>query len=278
MKITHFLSRSSKQLFNRSMEDDIWGTAAQLAFFFLLSLFPFMLFLVTLLAYLPLTQEDLITFIAAYAPAGTLSLIDENLSEIVEQRSGGLLSLGFLGALWSASNGINAIMKSMNAAYNCEEERSMLVTRLVAIALTIAMIFVIAIAFLLPIFGREIGEFLFAYVGLSENFLAVWNTLRWVVSSVVFFLVLLALYRMAPCRRVYFRDAAVGAAIATLLWQVASLAFSYYVSSMGNYSATYGSLGGVIVLMLWFYISGIIIILGGEINALTELKRKNKNR
>ncbi len=250
--------------------------AAQLAYFFLLSLFPFLIFLVTLVGYLPIPQLDIIEYISRYAPDETVALLDENIDQLVQDRNGGLLSIGIIATLWSASNGINAIMRSFNAAYNVEESRSFILSRLIAIVLTIAMIVVIAVAFLLPIFGKMIGTYLFSFFGLSEDFLQAWNTLRWVVSSVVFFIVLLALYMLAPNKKVHIKDVTFGAAFATVGWQLVSLAFSYYVNTMGNYSATYGSLGGVIVLMIWFYISGIIIITGGEINALLKRIRIEK--
>ncbi|MRH44614.1 YihY family inner membrane protein [Aquibacillus halophilus] len=259
-----------KQLFKRMMDDDVFGLSAQLSYFFLLSLFPFMLFLVTLLGFLPLPEVDIMNFIEDYAPAETATLINENVNMIVTERNGGLLSIGLIGTLWSASNGINAIMRAFNAAYNVEENRSFVISRLIAIVLTIAMLIVIIIAFLLPIFGKAIGVYLFSFFGLSEGFLQTWNTLRWVISSVVFFLVLLALYILAPNKKVNIKNVAIGAIFATICWQLVSLLFSYYVNTIGNYSAMYGSLGGVIVLMIWFYISGIIIITGGEINALLK--------
>ena len=259
------------------IDDDVSGWAAQLAYFFLLSLFPFLLFLVTLIGYLPFPEVDIMRFVATYAPEGTVELINENIDQIVATRNGGLLSITIIGTLWSASNGINAIMRAFNAAYNVEEDRSFLVSRLIAIILTIAMLVVIIIAFLLPIFGRMIGVYLFSLLGLSEGFLEVWNTLRWVISSIVFFIVLLALYKLAPNKKVRFKNVVFGAAFATIGWQLVSLAFSYYVNTLGNYSATYGSLGGVIVLMIWFYLSGIIIITGGEINALLKLRTIEKN-
>ncbi|SDK35174.1 YihY/virulence factor BrkB family protein [Sediminibacillus albus] len=264
-----------KQLFKRTVSDDVPGMAAQLAFFFLLSLFPFLLFFITLIGYLPLTQADIMRVISIYAPEETFQLINKNVSEIANKKNGGLLSVTILATLWTASNGINAIIRSLNTAYNVEEDRSFLVARLIAVILTIAMVLVIAVAFLLPIFGKAIGIYLFSFWGLSADFLQLWNALRWVISFVVFFVVLLALYKMAPNKKVYFKDAAVGAAFATIGWQLVSLAFSYYVDTMGNYSAAYGSLGGVIVLMIWFYISGMIIIGGGEINALFEKYRNN---
>ncbi|SHN28157.1 YihY/virulence factor BrkB family protein [Gracilibacillus kekensis] len=266
--------RFLKRLFDRITSDEVPGLAAQLSYFLLLSLFPFMIFLVTLVGYLPFNDIDVMNFVSTYAPDGIITLLNDNLTQIMNNRNGGLLSIGIIGTLWSASNGINALIRSFNKAYNIDEERSFVVTRGISIVLTIAMLLVILIAFLLPIFGRMIGVYLFSLFGLSAGFLDLWNALRWVISSVIFFIVLIMLYRLAPSKKVYFKHVYIGAIFATVFWQLTSLAFSYYVSSMGNYSATYGSLGGVIILMIWFYISGIIIITGGEINAEIESKHK----
>ncbi|MGN8646863.1 YihY/virulence factor BrkB family protein [Gracilibacillus sp. HCP3S3_G5_1] len=270
------IARFIKRLIERLTRDEVPGIAAQLSYFFLLSLFPFLLFLVTLVGYLPFNEIGVINFISQYAPDEIVTLVSDNLTEIIHNRNGGLLSIGIIGTLWSASNGVNALVRSFNKAYDIEEKRSFIVMRAISIVLTIAMLLVIIVAFLLPIFGRMIGVYLFSFFGLSEDFLNVWNTLRWVVSSVIFFIVLIMLYRLAPSKRVYFKHIYVGALFATTCWQLTSLAFSYYVSSIGNYSATYGSLGGVIILMIWFYLSGIIVITGGEINAQIEREATKK--
>ncbi|MFG6118845.1 MULTISPECIES: YihY/virulence factor BrkB family protein [Thalassobacillus] len=254
-------------------KDDISGMAAQLSYFFLLSLFPFMIFLVTLLGYMRLSQERLLDFIHTYAPQETYTMIQENLAELMASQNSGLLSIGIIGTLWSASNGVNSIMRAFNRAYDVEESRSPFVGRIIAIVLTISMIGVIAVAFLLPVFGRMVGVYLFSMFGLSEGFLELWNALRWVISSIIFFLVLMFLYMLAPNKYIKIKQAFPGAVFATVGWQIVSLLFSFYVTSMGNYSATYGSLGGFIVLMIWFYISGIIIILGGEINAILRRRK-----
>ncbi|SER57718.1 membrane protein [Gracilibacillus ureilyticus] len=265
-----------KQLFKRINDDDVPGLAAQLSYFFLLSLFPFMIFLVTLIGYLPYSDIDVINFISNYAPEEINKLLNDNITQVMNNRNGGLLSVGIIGTLWSASNGVNALMRAFNEAYNIDEERSFIVVRGISIILTIAMVFVILIAFALPVFGRMIGEYIFSFVGLSDDFISLWETLRWVISSVIFFIVLTALYLLAPSKRVKFKHVVIGAVFSTICWQLTSLAFSYYVSSIGNYSATYGSLGGVIILMLWFYLSAMVIIAGGEINALYEKKKLAK--
>lgn len=262
-----------KQLIKQINEADVFGLSAQLAYFFLLSLFPFLLFLITLLGYLPIDAISVTDFLGAYAPDEIMELINTNLTQLVNAQNGGLLSIGIIGTLWSASNGVNAIMKSFNRAYEVEEDRSFIVARLIAIALTIGMVIVICVALLLPVFGKAIGVYIFSFIDLSEGFLSLWNTLRWVISSVIFFIVLLTLYKLAPNVRIQLKHAIWGSLFATICWQLVSLAFSYYVNTLGNYSATYGSLGAVIILMIWFYISGIIIITGGVINAVIR-KRK----
>ncbi|MBX0359234.1 YihY/virulence factor BrkB family protein [Halobacillus sp. Nhm2S1] len=262
-----------KELFARFGEDDVGGMAAQLSYFFLLSLFPFMIFLLTLLGYLHIDEERVLAFVSTYAPPETFDLITENVSSLLSGENGSLLSIGLLGTLWAASNGVNAIMRAFNRAHNVKENRSFLVSRIIAIVLTVAMVFVIGIALLLPVLGHTIGIQLFSVFGLSENFLTLWNGMRWVISSIIFYIVLSFLYVMAPNKRLKYRDTVPGAVFATFGWQLVSLLFSFYVSSLGNFSATYGSLGTVIVLMIWLYLSGVVIILGGEINAMSHHRR-----
>jgi len=257
----------SRQFYHYMQNVDVFGLAAQLAYFFLLSLFPFLLFLITLLGYLPIDERALLTFIDMYAPKEIMDFIQSNIRHLIRAQNGSLLSIGIIGTLWSASNGINAITRAFNRAYKVEKDRSFLVARLIAIIMTIAMVGVICTAFLLPIFGEMIGRYIFSFLGLSSSFMTIWNTLRWVISSAVVFIVLLALYTLIPNAHLKMSNTFIGALFATISWQLVSLAFSFYVRTIGDYSAMYGSLGTVILLMIWFYISGIIIITGGVINA-----------
>ncbi|GEM01105.1 membrane protein [Halolactibacillus halophilus] len=268
-------------LFKNFTEDEVTSLSAQMAYFFLLSLFPLLIFLVTLVGYFPFDAASLISDLSGYIPGEAMSLIESNLEQVVNASGGGLLSVGIIGTLWSASNGINAVMRSLNKAYDVEENRSFLVGRLIAILLLVSMLILILVALLLPIFGRAIGVYIFSFFGASETFIDVWNMLRWVISSSIFFVVFLYLYRLAPNAKVYIKDTLYGALFATLGFQLASFGFSFYVNNFGNYTATYGSLGGIIIMMFWFYITGIVVITGGEINALTAKYRgrsSQKNR
>lgn len=264
-----------KELFKRFNNVDVLGSSAQLAYFFLLSLFPFLVFLVTLLGYLPIESDSVLGFLDTYLPAEVSSMLESNLENLLSNQSGGLLSISIIGAVWSASKGVTALQTAFNKAYKVEEDRSFVMSKLISIGLTIALVVTIAIALLLPIFGKSIGEFVFSFVNLSDGFLQVWNALRWTISSVILFIVLYVLYTLGPNKKIKLREAFWGVIFATFSWQIVSLGFSYYVSTLGNFSATYGSLGTVIVLMLWFYLTGIVIILGGIINAIL-IKKHNE--
>ncbi len=159
-----------KQLGQRIGNDEVTGLSAQLAYFLLLSLFPFIIFLVSLIAFLPISQQDIMSTLSTFAPESTMDLLEENITGLVNERNGGLLSIGILATLWSASNGVNAIIRALNKAYDVNEDRSFIVARGVAVVLTIAMVLVIAVAFLLPIFGKSIGIYIFSFFGLDDGF------------------------------------------------------------------------------------------------------------
>ncbi|MGG3573556.1 YhjD/YihY/BrkB family envelope integrity protein [Bacillus gobiensis] len=262
-----------KELISRFIQHEGPSKAAELSYYFLLSLFPFMIFLLSFTAYLPLSPQDVLGVIKQYAPGEVSSMLESNVTETLDNRNGGLLSFGILAALWSASNGLEAIVRSFNVAYEVEENRTFIVVRLTSIILTVAMVFTIIIALLLPVFGREIGMFVSDFIGASSTFITVWEALRYIISITILLVIFSALYFFAPNKRLHFAYVFPGAIIATVGWIVVSTLFSYYVSSFSNYSATYGSIGGIIVLMTWLYLSGIMILIGGEINALIY-KRK----
>lgn len=265
-----------KLLWHRIDEDDIPGLSAQLAYYFLLSLFPLLIVLFTLLPYFPIPHQDMLGVIRDFAPVEAMDLIEKNVNNIMDQRNGGLLSFGIIGTIWSASNGINAIVKAFNKAYNVKESRSFIVSRGMAILLTFGMILVLILAIVLPVFGRQIGLFLFSQLGYTTEFIKVWNTLSWLVSAIILFLIFTGLYWIAPNVKLKCRSAFPGAVFATVGWIISSIGLTFYVGNISNYSLTYGSIGAIIVLMIWLYISAFIIILGGEINAFySEKNRKN---
>lgn len=275
-KVGNVRSSLLKLLWHRVDEDDLPGLSAQLAYYFLLSLFPLLIVLFTLLPYIPIPHQDMLGIVRDFAPVEAMDLIEKNVHDIMNHRNGGLLSFGIIGTIWSSSNGISAIVKAFNKAYNVKESRSFIVSRGMAILLTFGMIFVFILAIVLPVFGREIGVFLFSQMGYTTEFIKVWDTLSWLVSAIILFLIFTGLYWIAPNVKIKCRSAFPGAAFATVGWIISSIGLTFYVGNISNYSLTYGSIGAIIVLMIWLYISAFIIILGGEINAFySEKYRKN---
>jgi len=263
-----------KELITRIKKVDVTGLGSQLAFFFLLSLFPLLIFIFTLLPYLNLDQSEIFLFIRDFAPDSVALLIEETLGDILSSRNSGLLSIGAVATIWSASKGMNALTKALNLSYFKEETRSFIVARGMSIVFTVMLIAVFVIAFVLPVFGQQIGVFAFSYLGLEENFLKVWTSIRLLIPAVLIFMVFSLIYWLVPNLKLRFKSIIPGSIFATVGWILTSLAFSYYVNNYGNYSSTYGSIGAIIVLMMWLYFSAIILMLGGQLNAvMTERKQ-----
>ncbi|EAF1411962.1 YihY/virulence factor BrkB family protein [Listeria monocytogenes] len=256
--------------------NDVSGNAAQLAYYMLFSIFPMLLIAATLLAYLHIDKDSVFNMIKEFAPDQIMDFLEENLNNLLTQKNGGLLSIGIIATLWSASNGMNAVMKSLNKAYGVTNKRNYVVQRLLSMFFTLAMLATVGATLLLLVFGQQIGMFLINHLNFSEDFLSFWNNLRWTVTLIVIFVVFTFLYWVAPNRRSTLISVLPGALFSTIGWTVASLGFAYYVNNFGNYSATYGSIGVIIILMLWFYLTSIILMIGGELNATLAIRKKKK--
>lgn len=256
-----------KVFLRKIQQDEVADVAALLAYYFFLSLFPLLFFVLSLLPYFDLEKEVVIQFITDYAPGETAGLIIDNINAVLEQPQGGLVSLSLLATLWAASNGTSALIRSINRAYNETENRSFVKTKLLGIFLTVALVVVIVITLLLPVFGQLILNGIEFFVEIPEPFVTLFNVSRYGIGFGIMVFVLMILYYIAPCKKIRLREGVWGALFATFGWQLISYGFSYYVNNFGNYTATYGALGGVIVLLLWFFLTGFIIMVGGEINA-----------
>lgn len=253
------------------------GHAAEIAFFFLFALFPCLLSLTSLLAYLPVPDltQVLLRIMGSFIPDTVLSLVDKNLDALVTVRKGGLLSFGVFLSLWTASNAMVAIQGALNDAYETVEVRSYWRVRLLSVLLVICFMCFIIASLLLLFFGPRLGAWVASLASLGNIFTMVWNTLRWPLILSLMITALAALYRYAPSVKLSWRKNLPGAITATAAWVVVTLAFSYYANNLRSYDKTYGSIGAVIALLFWMYTSAFVILLGGEINARwRELQRK----
>ncbi len=262
-----------QRLLYRIGKDDASGLAAQLAYYFLLALFPLLIFLLTLLPLFNLKPETITNVIASNAPGDTADTINTIVSDVMANSSGGLLSFGLIAALWSASNGMTALMNAFNVSYEVEDARNPIVAKLLSVLFTIIMILVVAITLALPVFGEQIGNLLFGKIGLGDQFVWIFNIIKVNLPLLLTFIVFTTLYAIAPNIKLAWKSVLPGALFATVAWLGASYLFGLYVNNFANYSKTYGSIGGVIVLMTWLYLTGFIIIVGSQINALLHQKK-----
>ncbi|MFC4075355.1 YihY/virulence factor BrkB family protein [Salinithrix halophila] len=266
-----------KNVYRSVMDDGVIDLAAALAYYFLLSIFPLLIFIVSLLPYFSIDPDEAIRFVKEMVPRTAAESIDEPIREILSQRKGGLLSFSLLATLWIASNGVSAMIRMLNIAYQVEESRNIIRARLLSLALTVGIVLVFAVMLTLQVFGKLLFGYLDSALPLSVGTELLFGPLRWAAAVVVTVLVLIAIYQIAPNMRLPLREVVGGAIAATLGWHLISLGFSYYVNHFNNYSGTYGSLGGIIVLMVWFYLTALILIMGGVINAAVHQHRKERN-
>ncbi|MBD2844654.1 YihY/virulence factor BrkB family protein [Paenibacillus sp. IB182496] len=267
-----------QELYSRFQDDEVPALGAQLTYYLILAFFPFLIFLVTVIGYTQVSEQEVIDAIASFMPADSATMVTTILDEVRENGSGTLLSVGMLATFWAASNGINAIIKGLNKAYDEEENRPFWKVRGISLLSTVVLALIIITSMLMLIFGQVIGEQVFRLLNYPSGFDPVWTIAQYIIPLLIMVGVFMLLYKITPNRFLTFRDVLPGSLFATLGWIVTSLAFSFYVSQFGNYSKTYGSIGGIIVLLIWLYLSSIIILLGGEINAALAFIREGKRK
>jgi membrane protein len=262
----------ARRVWRQMQEDDVTGYAAQLAYYFLFSLFPFFLFLTALLGYIPIPNlmDQIMDLLGQVLPGDALRLVQSNVKTLVSQQHGGLLSFGIILALWTASSAIAAISDALNRAYGVQEGRPFWRVRGAAILLTIGLSLFIVVSMALLIFGPQIGGWLADKIGLGEAFSVFWNIVRWPVIVVLMILAMAFLYYFTPDVEQDWKWITPGSVFAVVGWLIVSLGFAYYVNNFASYNATYGSIGAVIVLLIWMYLTGLLILIGGEINSEIE--------
>lgn len=270
--------KKSKELFCRVIDDDITALAAQLAYDLLLSFFPFLLLLLTMLSYSDLKSTDMLVYLHQIMPKSTSALIYATIKNVSRSTSSNLISLSLIGIMWSGSSGFRAVIKGLNKAYDEEETRPYWKTLVISILFMLGLAFSIIASVALVVFGQMLGRTIASYLNLSSKFILNWDIIRYLVTLSGMAFTFAALYHFTPCRRLTWKEVIPGATFSTLSWLVASLGFAYYVNNFNNYSTLYGGIGAVIVLMLWLYITSIIILLGGEVNALLAFEKEGKQK
>ncbi len=265
------------EILRRTLVDAIFkhncvGMAAQLAYYFFFSLFPALLFLIAVASYFPITRliDEVVRTLGQFAPPEFVTIVTDQITKISNDEQGGLLTLGILTALWSSSTAMTAIIDTVNHAYGVEEGRSWWKVRLVAVALTMGVAIFVLASFALIIVGPQLAEPLANALGLGAALEWAWQILEWPIAFALAAFGIAMVYYFAPDVDQEWSWLVPGMLFATVVWFSASLGFRYYVINVTHYTETYGALGGAMVLLLWFYISGFVLLLGAVMNAKIE--------
>lgn len=266
-------SRSALSVVVRSVKefsaDDMLTYAAAVAYQIFFSLFPFIIFLLSLLGMLniPGLFDFLLQQSKAVMPGQAFSLIEGIVSQVRSQSAGGILSFGAVVALWSASSAVRMTMHAMNVAYDVEAERPAWKKIPLSILYTLMLAAMLILAVGLVLLGNTAAEWFSQQVGLGNTFVTLWTWLRIPVAVVLLVVILAIVYDLFPNFDQPFRLITPGAVLAVIVWIAASLGFSFYVSNFSSYSATYGSIAAVIIILLYFFISAAVVLFGAEVNA-----------
>jgi membrane protein len=262
----------AKKVWAEVTKDEVFTWGSALAYAWIFAIFPFLIFLLTLAPYLPgdikgkITQE---VSSAAYNGMGESGyIVEQSIHDLVNNQKGGLLSIGLILALWGASGGMSMTMEALNKAYYVHCTRGFVKQRLIAIGLTVAAaVLILAVLFLLPI-GAAIIDHL--HMGVVGKILV--NVLRYVVAIGLLFLIVALIYYFGPCVKTKWQSITPGAVFTVVVWIVLGIAFAIYVKNFGNFNKTYGTLGGAIILLLFFYINAVVLVIGAEVNAVIDFE------
>lgn len=265
-------SELGRRTLREAQDDDLLGLAAQLAYYLFLALFPSILFLLALASFFSLSTftDDVARALGPFVSPEVLSLIQEQMRRLANADSGGLLTFGVLGALWSSSAALVSLVDALNRAYDIEETRPWWRVRLLAMGLTVALAVFVLTGMALVLAGPTMARYLGEVAGFGDAFTWAWMIAQWPVAFALVSIGIGLVYYFGPDAEQDWVWVTPGAVLATTLWLLVSIAFKFYVAWFTDYQASYGAIGGVIVLMLWFYVSGLAILAGAEVNAEIE--------
>jgi membrane protein len=269
-----------KRTVREFQEDNLTDWAAALTYYGVLSIFPALVVLVALLGVFgehPRTTEALLGIVEDISPGATRETLREPIVQVVQSKggAGALLGFGLLGAIWSASGYIGAFMRAMNVIYEVPEGRPFWKLRPLQIAVTLIMTLLLALVAIAIVLTGPLADAVGSAVGLGSGLVTAWNYGKWPVLLLIVVVTLALLYYTTPnVRHPGFRLVTPGAVVAVVLWLVASVAFGIYVANFGSYNKTYGSLGAVVVFLVWLWISNIAVLLGAEFDAELERRRE----
>jgi membrane protein len=270
-----FTKDFAKKVYDEAMSEDIVSNAAQVAFYFIFALFPLLLFLLSLfglvLGSAENMRQELFAYLGQVIPASAVTLIRQTLDEVVQGSSGGKLTFGFLLALWSASAGIDSLRIVLNDVYDLEEKRSWWKYKLMDVLLTLGLTILISVVIGIVFYGSHLLTSVLAGAGLESTAPYVSGVLSFILILLALNLAFASIYAFVPSHSKFtFRWITPGAVAGVVLWLIFSFGFRIYLAYFDSYAKTYGSLGAIIILLLWLYLTALVILIGGVINSVAD--------
>ena len=268
MSLRHFFREMAKEIVDNRLTD----VAAQLAYNAILALFPFLIFIVTILGFLPIkgVTEEILGVMHRMLPGDSASLIDGTVHGVVDAQHGRLLAISIVGSMWAASGGVQSFSTALNHTYRARETRSWIRVRAQSLLITIVGSVLLIVATTALLIGPQLVEKVSGWVGLGSLVATVWSWFRWPSTVVAMSCLLALMYWACPNVKQKFRFVTPGSVMAVPVWIGVSLLFNIYVTRLASFNRTYGALGAGVVLLIWIWISGFIVLIGGTMNAVIE--------
>ena len=261
-------NKKIKFLMEYSNYREITSKAAEMSFYLLLSFFPFLIFTISLVVYTPIIKlSKYIFLLKKILPLSAFNIVSSLIQSAIENRSFSFLILSFILAMYTMSRAVISLIRGMNRSYNIRETRPYFEVLFISLVFVIMIVVLIFTSMIFLVFGEKLGSFLFNLIGLDQYFMYIWNLCRYIVGVITVIIILMNLYRFTPNKKLSFKQVLPGAIVSTLCWLIASFCYSFYSNNFARYDIIYGSLGGIIVLMTWVYLSSWTILIGCEINA-----------
>ena len=274
LQLVKFLYR----LIRRYFKDDIGNSAAALSYYMVFSFFPLVILGSMLLGYANISSETIFQGLSGLLPKDVIDIINRYLLYVSTNKNANILMVSLFFTVYFPLRAVARIMDEINKAYQVKNERAFFRKLLFVLMFTVLFVFTIFASLTLLIAGRTILSYISRFVGISSEFIDWWVVSRFVAMAVICFVTITLLYILAPNCRVSFTQAFPGAAAAVFLWILLSAVFSYYVENMGSYSVLFGSIGAIIVLLVWLYMMASILLLGAEVNSILKELEEEKTK
>lgn len=266
-----------KKLIKRYSAHNVAANSAQVAYYWIMAFFPFLIVVISLLTFANLSIDMLLDDIALIVPATLMPFIETTIYKFILYRSTTLLSVGVLISLWSGGTAVNALLRGIHLAYNSKFIRPYWLSKIVSIIYTILLAMLLILMMVALVFGNHIGNYMINIFNLNKGIIMpIWNVLRLVMPFFALIIILYIVYRVVPRKHLKVKNVWLGTIAASLGWYVFSLIFSIYVDNYSKYNQLYGSIGGVFILLIWLYASCMVLLVGAEINAVYQEMKLEK--